>query len=86
MQTHLTEVFDLALTQAIERYIEMEPQAAHEAITREWPEQIAVLIAEFLFNSFCGDCGGMAHFVEIERENGHSNYFIPLCACERRQK
>jgi hypothetical protein len=82
MKTHETEITDLALSQAIERYMEMEPDKVYEAITREWHEQIAVLLVEFFFKATCGNCGGTNDFIEIERDNGNGNYVAAICGCE----
>ena len=82
MRTTMSEIIDLALTQAIERYMEMESDAVSDAIAREWPEQTTTLLAEFFFKSHCANCGGMADLIQIERENGHGNYIVPLCGCE----
>jgi len=82
MPTAATEILDLALSQAIERYAEMEPNDVYDAITNEWPEQIAVLLVEFFFKATCANCGGTNDFIEIERENGGGNYIAALCGCE----
>jgi hypothetical protein len=83
MKTHNSEMLDLALTQAIEQYIEMEPDEVHFAIANEWPEQIAVLLEEFFFKSTCGDLSkSMPDFIQIERDNGHSHYIVLLCSCD----
>ena len=49
MRTPTTEVLDLALTQTIERYRDMDPDDVYDAIAAEWPEQMAILLIEFLF-------------------------------------
>ena len=82
MKTPETEMLDLALAQAIERYMAMEPNEAHDAIEDEWPEQIVVLLAEFFFKTACPDCGAGFDFIPIERENGNGAYLTPICACE----
>jgi hypothetical protein len=78
----MSEIIDLALTQAIERYMEMRPEAVADAIAAEWPEQIATLLAELMFKSPCASCGGMADLIQFERHNGDSNYIVPLCGCD----
>jgi hypothetical protein len=82
MRTADSEIFDLALTQAIERYLDMEPNAVYDAIAEEWPEQIAVLLVEFFFKLTCGKCGDPNDFIEIERESGGGNYVAAICGCE----
>jgi hypothetical protein len=85
MKTFNSETLDLALTQAIEQYIEMEPNEVHEAIHNDWPEQIAVLLVEFFFKTTCGnDCTAIPDFIEIERDNGHSHYVVLQCSCDLR--
>lgn len=51
MKNHSVLIVDLALTQAIEQYIEMLPHEAYNAILRDWPEQIASLLFEFMFRA-----------------------------------
>lgn len=85
MRTPASELIDLALTQAIERYMEMEPDIVYDAIAKEWPDQMAALLAEFLFRATCGHCGGVPDFIEYRRENGFSNYIAPICDCEWEQ-
>ena len=83
MKTPDSETLDLALTQAIELYSEMEPDEVHVAITNDWPEQIAVLLEEFFFKTTCGNtCMSMPDFIQIERDNGHSHYIVLLCSCD----
>jgi hypothetical protein len=83
MKTPVLEMLDLALTQAIERYMEMEEDEVYEAIAAEWPEQIAVLLVEAFFKTTCGNCCGMTEFIQIARIQGDSTYFVPMCGCER---
>lgn len=82
MRNSVSEIIDLALSQALERYMEMTPDAVSDAIAAEWPEQIAALLSEFIFNSHCTTCGGQPDFIEMERESGHCTYVVPLCGCE----
>jgi len=82
MRTPMSEILDLALTQAIERYMEMEPDIVYDAIAEEWPEQLAALLVEFFFNTGCCDCAGMTDFIHIPREHGDSNYIVPIGGCE----
>ena len=82
MRTPESEKIDLALSQAIEAYIEMEPDTIYEAIANEWPEQIAILLVEFFFKATCVHCSGTNDFIEIERENGDGNYVDVICGCE----
>jgi hypothetical protein len=82
MRTSEIEIFDLAMTQAIERYLDMEPNAVYDAIAEEWPEQIAVLLVDFFFKVTCGKCGDLNDFIEVERENGGGNYIATICSCE----
>ncbi len=76
------ETLDLILTQAIERYIEMGADEAERAIEIEWHEQVAALLTEFLFKSRCDKCDGEMEFVEMSREDGDSNYIVPMCSCD----
>lgn len=82
MRTTMSEIIDLELTQAIERYMEMEPKFVFDAIKREWPEQLAALLVEFMFDIICGDGDGMADYVHIVREDGHNCYIVPIGSCE----
>jgi hypothetical protein len=82
MRTISTELIDLILTQAIERYSEMTSDEAYEAIASEWPEQTAALLEEFLFKTTCGNFTGMTDLIQIERDNGFGFYFSPICTCE----
>ncbi len=82
MRTPMSEILDLALTQAIERYMEMEPEAVYDAIVDEWPEQMAIILVEFFFKTTCGTCNGMPDFVQIPREHGDTMYIVPLCSCK----
>lgn len=82
MKSHAAEMFDLALTQAIERYVDIPQNEVWDAILDEWPEQIAVLLIEFLFKPICGECASPVDYVSIERESGHGNYMVPLCDCD----
>jgi hypothetical protein len=82
MKTSISEVLDLAITQAIERYIDMEPDDVCDAIVNEWPEQIAVLLIEFFIKATCSQCSSTNDFIEIERENGGGNYVAAICGCE----
>jgi hypothetical protein len=81
MKNFTNEIIDLALTQAIEGYIEMEPEAAYEAIVAEWHEQLAVMLVEFFFKTTCGSCAGIPDFIQLPREQGGSNYIVPMCSC-----
>ena len=81
MRNNMSEVMDLALTQAIECYMEMEPDAVYDAITHEWHEQMAVLLVEFFFKTNCRNCSGMPEFIELPREHGDTGYFLPVCSC-----
>ncbi|MEJ0061658.1 MAG: hypothetical protein WDO70_00255 [Alphaproteobacteria bacterium] len=78
----MSEIIDLTLTQAIERYMEMEPEAVHDAIVAEWPEQLAVILVEFFFKTTCGNCDGLPDFIQIPREQSDIYYIVPLCGCE----
>jgi RNA polymerase subunit RPABC4/transcription elongation factor Spt4 len=82
MKTHESEIIDLALSQAIERYMEMKPECVHDAITSEWHEQIAVILTEFFFRAACPKCRSTHDFIEMERENGGGNYVVSICGCE----
>jgi hypothetical protein len=86
MRTSVSELIDLALTQAIERYMEMERGAVSDAIAAEWPEQIAALLSEFIFNAHCANCGAAPDFIEMERDSGDCSYILPLCGCDWRGK
>jgi hypothetical protein len=78
----MSEVIGLALTQAIECYMEMEPEAAYDAIIADWHEQLAVILVEFFFKTTCNKCGGMPDFIEMSRESSDSNYIVPICSCD----
>lgn len=78
----VVEIVDLFLAQAIERYSEMESDAVYDAIEAEWPDQIKVLLKELFFKTTCGNPTGVPDFIQIERENGDSAYFEPVCSCE----
>jgi hypothetical protein len=82
MKNPMSEIVDLALTQAIECYMEMEPEAAYDAIVSEWHEQLAVILVEFFFKTTCGNCDGMPDFIQIPREQGDSTYIAPMCSCD----
>ena len=82
MRTPMSEIVDLDLTQSIERYLEMEPDEIRDAIVKEWPEQTAVLLEEFLFNTSCGNCGGVPDFIQKEREDSDSSHVAPVCSCK----
>lgn len=82
MKSHAAEMLDLALTQAIERYVDMPQNEIWDVILEEWPEQIAVLLIELLFKPVCRECTSSVNYISIERESGHGNYIIPLCACD----
>jgi len=83
MRNNVTEVLDLALTQAIERYAEMEPYDIQEAIATEWPEQLAVVLVEYMLKTTCGNCTGIPDFIQIERDTGDGHYYlVPLCSCD----
>jgi hypothetical protein len=84
MRTPMSEILDLTLTQALERYMEMESEAAYDAIVKEWPEQIAVMLVEFFFKSTCGNCAGIPEFIQVPREQGDTNFLVPICSCEWR--
>ncbi|MDR3423950.1 MAG: hypothetical protein P4M13_02570 [Alphaproteobacteria bacterium] len=76
------EVFDLFLSQTIDRYNDMPPDEAHEAIGSDWHEQMAAVIEAAMFQTPCGNFHEMAELLEIARENGHGIYFVPICSCE----
>ena len=82
MRTNMSELIDLALTQAIERYMEMEPDAVYEAIAHEWPEQMAVILTEFMFRTTCGLHDETTTFIQVPRAQGGSTFLIPLCRCD----
>ena len=82
MKSNMSEIIDLTVTQALERYLEMEPESAYNAIVNEWYEQMAVLLVEFFFKTSCGSCAGVPDFVQIPREHGDSDYIAPRCDCE----
>ena len=82
MRNPLSEMIDLALTQAIEGYMEMEPEAAYDAIIAEWHEQMAILLVEFFFKPHCPTCTSMPDFIQMPREDGDSLYYVPMCSCD----
>ncbi len=82
MRNSMSETVDLAITQAIECYMEMEPDAAYDAIIADWHEQLATILVEFFFKTRCSNCGSTPDFIEMPRENGDSNYIVPTCGCD----
>jgi len=82
MKNHTSQILDLAITQAIEHYRDMEPEEAYNAIIADWPEQIAVLLIEFLFRTWCGACGELVDFIQIERDNDNTTFISAFCDCE----
>ena len=44
----MSETSDLTITQAIERYREMDSDEATAVITAEWPEQMAAVLRVFI--------------------------------------
>jgi hypothetical protein len=75
-KAHLSpEIFDLFLTQAIERYADMNFEKASRAIAKEWPEQTAVLLTVFMSYNYCSSFNDGPRFVELERINGKSYYY-----------
>ena len=80
MRTLLSEleILDLTLTQAIDKYLEMEPDEICTAITTEWPEQIAVILTAFLFNTACVWPVRRPRPVYLQRKNGLSHYITFL--------
>ena len=82
MRTPMSEIIDLAFTQSIERYLEMEPETVYDAIVEEWPEQTAVILIEFLFKRTCNRCDGISDFVQVSRVGGNTTYIVPLCSCD----
>lgn len=73
------EIFDLALTQALERYLELPVAEAGRLVRAEWPEQAAAVLYSFLFNNSCRHCDHSVRFVHITRKNGTSSLILPLC-------
>ncbi len=82
MKTPMSETIDLVLTQAIERYVDMSPEEAYNAIVTEWHEQMAAILIEFFFKTTCNNCDGMPDFIELPREQGGTHYVVPLCSCD----
>jgi len=82
MKNDMSKILDLALTQAIDHYRDMEPDEVHEAIAADWPEQIAVLLVEFLFKTCCGSCGHIMDFIHVERDEDDTTFIMGYCDCE----
>ena len=82
MTNHSVLILDLALTQALEQYQDMSPREAQSAILYDWPEQIAVLLFEFLFKTWCRSCGEHVDFITTGRRDGYTTYIRPFCDCE----
>jgi len=70
-------LFDLVLTQAIERYGEMGPQEIRKAIKAEWKEQTAVLLREFFFKSSHRGRKGLPALCHRIRSDGNGTYIAP---------
>ena len=51
MKNNDTEILDLALTQAIDKYMEMEPDEIYAAIIKDWHDQMAALLLAFFFGA-----------------------------------
>jgi hypothetical protein len=51
MKDREAEIFDLALTQAIDKYMEMEPDEIYRAIVMDWHDQMASLLLSFFFGA-----------------------------------
>jgi len=81
MRDTMSEIMDLALTQAIERYRDMRPGEAYQAIADEWPQQIAILLIEFFFKTTCGMDVEMPPLMFIERDNSNNPYAVLVCRC-----
>ncbi len=78
-----SQTFDEILSQSIERYSEMTPAEAHQAIHEEWYEQMAALLEAVLFKIPCGDESEMRELLEVSRDGENSTYFyVPICSCE----
>jgi hypothetical protein len=82
MPTPDMEIIDLVLTQAIERYSEMDADVAEAAIFLEWPEQTAVLLKAFMLGHACYRCGGSPGLFHVQRRDFNNTYIKPLCVCE----
>lgn len=87
MRTQTTELstllllFDLILTQSIERYSEMKPEEAHKAIRVEWKDQAGVLLRELFF----GNRRERPRFRHRARRDGNGTYLEP-CRRALRQR
>lgn len=77
MKSPTTEMIDLALTQALERYMEMDPSDVYEAIVHEWPEQTAALLTDFFYGNRGGTFGVQSGLIEIPRTSGGMTYYVP---------
>ncbi len=83
MQTLVCEIHDLALTQALERYIEMTPHSACEAIMSDHPHQTAVLLIYFLFSAPSRGRVRAQNFVHRPRAQGTRTYIDHVDAVDR---
>jgi|GEM_PF-4430387 len=84
MKTYAVEVIDLALSQSIERYMEMKPDEIYDAIVSEWTEQIAVLLIGFFFKTGCGRCTCLPDIVPVKRDEHDSHFYVAFCNCHLR--
>ena len=85
MKTPVIKIIDLVFTQALRTYREMEPKEACSTIAREWPEQTAALMKNFLFNGSCTNCGAAIDLIELPREDAVASYLSSLSSCDREQ-
>jgi GTPase Era involved in 16S rRNA processing len=76
MRTPFTEQFDLILTQSIERYSEMTRAKAIEAIEKEWPKQMAVVLEEFCAKAIGNKRHRMTALVEVLRKDDSNTTFL----------
>jgi hypothetical protein len=80
MHTRINEMstllllFDLILTQAIERYEEMKPDEIRRAIRTEWKDQTAVLLRGFFFKP---GRKGLPELRHRARRDGNGVYIEP---------
>ena len=75
MERHpVFEMFDLSVSQAIDRYIDMKPKEFIHAIFQEWPEQMAIVLIVFMSAIKCPLLEGAFRVVYVERRNKACSY------------
>jgi hypothetical protein len=77
---YMTEAADLAVTQFLDQYLEMDLKEAHKKIEADWKPQMAVLLT--LFVTYCHEHEGkMCRPTHLLRADGKCGYITFLCRC-----